>query len=110
MLFSCELLTLWFFLSQHMKKTYTQNISEDNLSHENIHFTITIQVWLKKWGETLNLAVGCSPSYFEMKKIGNACVNKCHKYCQDYPPTVNECCPGPTHAFASSLTGLKLYT
>ena len=39
-----------------MTKTYTQCVSGDNLSLENIFGIIIIQLQLKKCGETLNVA------------------------------------------------------
>ena len=39
-----------------MTKTYTQCVSGDNLSLENIFGIIIIQLQLKKCGETLNAA------------------------------------------------------
>ena len=52
----CELLIIRFIRGQHMTKTYTQCVSGDNLSLENIFGIIIIQLQLKKCGETLNVA------------------------------------------------------
>ena len=45
-----------------MTKMYAPKVSADNLSHESIDGIINIPHWLKKWGETLNVAFKCTPS------------------------------------------------
>ena len=65
-----------------MTKTYTQSISEDNLSHKNILSIIIIQLQLKKQVETLCVAINCFPSYSiaTLAPI-TFCFSRLGKYC-----------------------------